>query len=175
MKIALVTEHASQLAYGRAANVATQPESAALRVSVLARTLAELGHLVTIYARKDSPALPRQAAVIPGVTVENIPAGPAAQLAHDKRLAHLAAFSDQLAQRWQRQTPDVVHAHFWTSGLAALAATRGLPLPVVQSFHSLGTTEAGARRRPGGRAGGPGQARIPHRPDRQDRAGYLLR
>ncbi len=143
MKIALVTEHESQLAYGHAGNVATQPESAALRVSVLARTLAELGHLVTIYARKDSPALPRQAAVIPGVTVEHIPAGPAAQLAHDKRLAHLAAFSDQLAQRWQRQTPDVVHAHFWTSGLAALAAARGLPLPVVQSFHSLGTTEAG--------------------------------
>jgi glycosyltransferase involved in cell wall biosynthesis len=140
MKIALVTEHGSQLAWGRGTNVATQPESEALRVSVLARTLAELGHLVTIYARRDSPALPRQAAVISGVRVENVQAGPAATLPHDKRLAHLAAFSGELAQRWQRQTPDVVHAHFWTSGLAALAATRGLPVPVVQTFHSLGAT-----------------------------------
>ncbi len=148
MKIALVTEHASQLAWSRATNVATQPGSEASRVCVLARTLAELGHLVTIYARKDSPALPRRAAAIPGVTVENVPAGPAAQLPNDKRLAHLAAFSDQLAQRWQRQAPDVVHAHFWTSGLAALGATRGMQIPVVQTFHSLGAAE----RRHGGPA-----------------------
>jgi D-inositol-3-phosphate glycosyltransferase len=153
MRIAMVTEQASQLSWGRATNVATQPEGEALRVAVLARTLAELGHLVTIYARKDSAALPRQADVIPGVTVENVQAGPAAPLPRDKRLAHLAAFSNELAQRWQRQAPDVVHAHFWTSGLAALAATRGLPLPVLQTFHSLGATE-------GRRGGGPadGQA-----------------
>jgi glycosyltransferase involved in cell wall biosynthesis len=141
MKIALVTEHASQLAWSRTANVATQPGSEASRVSALARTLAGLGHLVTIYARKDSPSLPRQADVMPGVTVENVPAGPAARLPNDKRLAHLAGFSNQLAQRWQRQAPDVVHAHLWTSGLAALAATRGLQVPVVQTFHSLGTAE----------------------------------
>ena len=128
--------------------MATQPESEALRVSVLARTLAELGHLVTIYARRDSPALPRQAAVISGVTVENVQAGPAAPLPRDKRLAHLAAFSDELARRWQRQAPDVVHAHFWTSGLAALAATRGLPLPVVQTFHSLGAPAGQPGREP---------------------------
>ncbi len=141
MKIALVTEHASQLSWGRGTIVATQPDSDALRVCQLARTLAELGHRITIYARQDSTSLPRQAAVMPGVTVENVSAGPAATLPQDKRLAHLAAFSDQLARRWQQQAPDVVHAHFWTSGLAALAATRGLPLPVVQTFHSLGATE----------------------------------
>src|SRR6185437_5837828 len=49
------------------------------------------------------------------------------------------------AQRWQQQPPDVVHAHFWTSGLAALAATRGSAIPVVQTFHSLGGPR-GARR-----------------------------
>ncbi len=41
-----------------------------------------------------------------------------------------------------------MHAHFWTSGLAALAATRGLPLPVVQTFHSLGATAARPGRGP---------------------------
>jgi D-inositol-3-phosphate glycosyltransferase len=31
-----------------------------------------------------------------------------------------------------------VHAHFWTSGLAALGAARGTGVPVVQTFHTLG-------------------------------------
>ena len=34
-----------------------------------------------------------------------------------------------------------MHSHFWTGGLAALAATRDVPVPVVQTFHSLGTAE----------------------------------
>jgi len=38
--------------------------------------------------------------------------------------------------------PDVVHAHFWTSGLAAVTAARQFGVPVVQSFHELGTIEA---------------------------------
>jgi glycosyltransferase involved in cell wall biosynthesis len=37
----------------------------------------------------------------------------------------------------------VVHAHVWTSGLAALAGAREIGIPVVQTFHSLG---AGAPR-----------------------------
>jgi D-inositol-3-phosphate glycosyltransferase len=141
MRIALVTEHATQHAVKRGADVATRPGSEAQRVHELARTLAGLGHMVTIYARKDSAGLPRKSTTAPGVVVEHLAAGPQAALPSTERLAHLAAFSEQLARRWQQDRPDVVHAHFWTSGLAALAATRNLPVPVVQTFHSLGTAE----------------------------------
>jgi glycosyltransferase involved in cell wall biosynthesis len=58
---------------------------------------------------------------------------------------HIAALASQLADRWSCDPPDVIHAHFWTSGLAALAAARELDIPVVQTFHSLGT--GGARSR----------------------------
>jgi glycosyltransferase involved in cell wall biosynthesis len=137
MKIALVTDHAG---HGRKnlADVATEPGSEAQRVTELAKTLAGLGHQVTIYAPSNA-ALPRKAAA-PGVTIESVPTGPPAG-PQDKQLTYLAAFSDQLARRWQRNTPDVVHAHFWTSGLAALTATRGLPVPVVQTFQTLGSTQ----------------------------------
>jgi glycosyltransferase involved in cell wall biosynthesis len=64
----------------------------------------------------------------------------------------MAAFSGHLAQRWQQSAPDIVHAHFWTGGLAALAATRDVRVPVVQTFHSLGTAE---QRHYGASAGGP--------------------
>jgi D-inositol-3-phosphate glycosyltransferase len=42
---------------------------------------------------------------------------------------------------WRVAPPDVVHAHFWMSGLAALAAGRPLGLPVVQTFHALGVVK----------------------------------
>ncbi len=148
MKIALVTEQASQQARKRGPDVATAPGSEAQRVRQLAQALAGLGHLVTIYARKDAASLPRKAAAAPGLTIEHLTAGPPAALPDDQRLEHLAAFSDQLARRWRQDRPDVVHAHFWTSGLAALAATRNLPVPVVQTFHSLGAAERRLRGKP---------------------------
>jgi glycosyltransferase involved in cell wall biosynthesis len=155
MKIALVAEQASQVTSSRGA-AAADPGSQAFGLSTLARTLGGLGHQVTIYARKDAPALPARSTVAPGVTIEHLPAGPATKLAADKALPHMAAFSGQLAQRWREAAPDVVHSHFWTGGLAALAATRDVPVPVVQTFHSLGTTE---QRHYGASAGGP-EARL---------------
>jgi glycosyltransferase involved in cell wall biosynthesis len=68
----------------------------------------------------------------------------------------MAAFSGQLERRWRKDAPDIVHAHFWTGGLAALAATRDLRVPVVQTFHSLGTAE---QRHYGELAAGP-RARL---------------
>src|SRR5205085_6022950 len=33
------------------------------------------------------------------------------------------------------------HARFWRSGLAALCVTKGLEIPVVQTFHAVGTVK----------------------------------
>jgi glycosyltransferase involved in cell wall biosynthesis len=151
MKIALVAEQSSQLTPARG-TAAADSGSQGLGLSTLARTLGGLGHQVTVYARKDAPALSARATVAPGVTVEHLPAGPATKLPADKVLPHMAAFSGHLAQRWQQSAPDIVHAHFWTGGLAALAATRDVRVPVVQTFHSLGTAE---QRHYGASAGGP--------------------
>jgi glycosyltransferase involved in cell wall biosynthesis len=134
MRIALVTGHVTPDAGQQ--DHAADPRGQALRVASLAATLAGLGHQVTVYARKDSPARPRSESAGP-VRFEYLTAGPAAALTQDKLLPQLGPFSDELARRWQEAPPDVVHAHFWTSGLAALAATRGTRIPVVQTFHSL--------------------------------------
>ena len=133
MRIALVTGYviASSAA-------AADPRGQAVRVATLASTLAQLGHQVTVYARKDSPARPGTEDA-GGVRFEYVPAGPATALPQDRLLPQLGAFSSELARRWQQRPPDIVHAHFWTSGLAALGATRGTRVPVVQTFHTLGT------------------------------------
>jgi hypothetical protein len=72
--------------------------------------------------------------------MEHIPAGPPGRLAPGK-LAPLSRLGGYLGERWRRDAPDVVHAQFWTCGIAALAGARGLGVPVLQTFGSLGTAE----------------------------------
>jgi glycosyltransferase involved in cell wall biosynthesis len=58
----------------------------------------------------------------------------------------MPAFGSWLARRWRHagqtgQRPDVVHAHFWMSGTAALRARARTGVPVVQTFHALGVVK----------------------------------
>ena len=60
-----------------------------------------------------------------------------------------------------------MHAHFWMSGLAALAAAAALGIPVVQTFHALGTVkrrhQGAARHQPAAsasRSSGRSAARV---------------
>jgi glycosyltransferase involved in cell wall biosynthesis len=130
MKIAMVAQHATPMRPGNA------------RIAELSEALARQGHKVTVYAQKQHPDMPDVAELGHGVRVEHIPAGPAGQPGDNELLAQLPAFSGPLHDRLTRQRPDVVHAVRWTSGLAALAAVRGLGIPVVQAFSSLGAGES---------------------------------
>jgi D-inositol-3-phosphate glycosyltransferase len=147
MKIALVADHLCLPSRSDA-----YPGDPARRARSLAQALVERGHAVTIYCRQESPGAAegaggsgrgRGGARGAGLTIEHIQAGPPQRLAGENLLPHIAAFAGRLADRWRPSPPDVVHAYSWTSGLAALAGTRGLGIPVVQTFHSLGS---GARR-----------------------------
>ena len=137
MRISLVAPSSDPLA----THLDPRAAAEATRVISLARALAAMGHRITIYARKDSRALPESAIAAPGVTVEHVPAGPPAPMDPDALAAHLPEFGDYLTQRWRRNRPDIAHAHSWTMGLAALAGARGLGIPVVQTFGSLGAAE----------------------------------
>lgn len=137
MRIALVAHNGSPLTPA----TGQEPLSQAASVAAHARGLAKLGHRVTVYARRDSRALPGSAILAPRVTVEHITAGPLTPLNGTELAATVAEFSDQLAQRWRKNPPDVVHAYFWTSGLAALSAARGRDVPLVQTFGTLGVAE----------------------------------
>ena len=47
-----------------------------------------------------------------------------------------------LVRDWARTgAPDLVHAHFWMSGLAARRAAEAHRIPVVQTFHALGAVK----------------------------------
>jgi D-inositol-3-phosphate glycosyltransferase len=142
MKIALVADH-----HWLPSRSDAYPADPARRVMSLAEALAERGHAVTIYSRQDRADAPgddggsaarRGSGRETGVTIEHLQAGPQQPLSGEDLLPHIAAFAGRLADRWEPGAPDVVHAHFWTGGLAALAGVRGLGIPVVQAFHQLG-------------------------------------
>ncbi|MEO3861733.1 glycosyltransferase [Acrocarpospora sp. B8E8] len=96
------------------------------------------GHSVTVYTRTSS--------AIKGVRVERVPAGPAGELSDSDLLPYISDFSDGLKRCWRRDRPDVIHAHSWTGGLAAIAGSDGLGVPVTQTFHHDDVPSAPERR-----------------------------
>jgi D-inositol-3-phosphate glycosyltransferase len=137
MRVAMVSEHASPLAVLGGVDAGGQN----VHVAALAMALARRGHDVVVYTRRDAPGLLEQTALGPGVCVEHLDAGPPEPIAKDDLLPYVPELAADLRRRLRARPAAVVHAHFWMSGLAALQATRGLDIPVLQTFHALGTVK----------------------------------
>ncbi|MEV0344142.1 glycosyltransferase [Nonomuraea sp. NPDC050680] len=99
----------------------------------------ELGrdHHVTIYSRRDSAEGKARTRVAPGVMMEHIEVGPARDLAPADVMPYLKDVGQYLSRRWSQERPDVIHAHSWTGGLAAVTGASGLGVPVTQTFHTV--------------------------------------
>ncbi len=139
MRIGMISEHASPLAALGGVDAGGQNR----HVADLSVELARLGHEVRVYTRDDGSGTREPVVFGPGVMVVPVPAGPAKQLPKDDLLPYMGEFGRWLADQWAGDwTPDVVHAHFWMSGLAALTARSRHPaVPVVQTYHALGTVK----------------------------------
>jgi glycosyltransferase involved in cell wall biosynthesis len=165
----MVSEHASPLAALTGADLV----GPSARLAALVTELGARGHRVCVYTRRDDPDLPDVVRFTAGVEVIHVPVGPPGAVSEDELLAVTGEFGRFLAARWAAtdagadgadprpdpgrtpahdHAPDVVHAHSWTGGLAALTATASHRIPVVVSYHGLGSTE---RRQRGSRDSGP--------------------
>ncbi|WP_159945570.1 MULTISPECIES: glycosyltransferase [unclassified Nocardiopsis] len=137
MRIAMVSEHASPLAVISGEDAGGQN----VHVAELAAALAARGHEVAVYTRRTDTERPDTVSLGPGVRVEHVRAGPAAPISKDEMPRYMPEFAQRLRAAWRIHRPDVVHAHFWMSGFASLRAANGLDLPVLQTFHALGTVK----------------------------------
>jgi D-inositol-3-phosphate glycosyltransferase len=136
VRIAMISEHASPL--GLEEPGLGEP-GLGEHVADLSTALAAEGHDVRVYTRRDGPNLPPVVRMSDRVTVVHVPVGPAEKLPPDVLLPFMGDFAQWLGAQWRDGdwTPTVAHAHFWTSGLAAVTAARQVGIPVVQSFHEL--------------------------------------
>ncbi|TDN90690.1 glycosyltransferase [Microbacterium sp. BK668] len=138
MRIDMVSEHASPLATLGGVDAGGQN----VHVAALSSALADRGHTVRVFTRRDDAALPERVALAPGVEVVHVAAGPVEPIPKDDLLPWMDDFGDRLAAHWDIDPPDVVHSHFWMSGLAALRGSRGdVPWPVLHTFHALGNVK----------------------------------
>lgn len=139
MRISMVSEHASPLAALGGVDAGGQN----VHVAALSAALARLGHHVSVYTRKDDAGLPPRVRILPFLEVVHVEAGPVRHVPKDELLPYMDRLAEGIAEDWGTRPPDIVHAHFWMSGLAALDAARraGTNVPVVQTFHALGTVK----------------------------------
>jgi glycosyltransferase involved in cell wall biosynthesis len=137
MRISLVSEHANPLA----ALGGTDAGGQNVHVAALAEGLSHSGHDVTVYTRRDNPSAPTTTIGPGGYTVSLVPAGPPSDIPKDELFPYMPEFGRHLERQWRAAPPHVVHAHFWMSGLAARYAATAVGLPVVQTFHALGSVK----------------------------------
>jgi type III pantothenate kinase len=144
MRIAMVSEHASPLAVLGGEDAGGQN----VHVAALSTALARRGHDVVVYTRRDDPHLVERIPLASGVEVVHVPAGPTSAISKDEMLPFMPEMGRWLARDWRRQgTPDVVHAHFWMSGVATTVAVaeltgagEGRPASAI-TFHALGVVK----------------------------------
>ena len=143
MKISMVSEHASPLAAIGGEDAGGQN----IHVAELSAALVRRGHGVTVFTRRDSHRLHWEQMLPTGVTLVNVDAGPPRAIPKDKLLPHIPEFAERLAEYWKGDTPDVVHGHFWMSGIACIEGvgkieSLGIAPPVVaETFHALGVVK----------------------------------
>lgn len=137
MRIAMVSEHASPLALLGGVDAGGQN----VHVDALSRHLAARGNEVVVHTRRDAPDLPEMVEIADGVTVHHVSAGPAEHIPKDGLGPYLPEFAARLTDFWGRWRPDIVHAHFWMSGVTSLQGAQRYGIPTAITFHALGTVK----------------------------------
>jgi D-inositol-3-phosphate glycosyltransferase len=108
-------------------------------VRELAEAFARRGVQTDVFTRADSSG-PRVTTLAPGVRVVSIDAGPRSAVPKERLLEHLGDFTGGVRAFavTQRLAYDVVHSHYWQSGIAGITLARGWDVPLVHSHHTLG-------------------------------------
>jgi D-inositol-3-phosphate glycosyltransferase len=108
-------------------------------VRKLATALASRSYSTDIFTRATNDAA-RVVQVAPGVRVIQIEAGPLEKLDKEEIGAYRPEFvaGVRAFALAQRVSYDLIHSHYWQSGLTALELARSWGVPLVHSHHTLG-------------------------------------
>ncbi len=109
-------------------------------VREVSRELGRMGVSVDVFTRSQNPTIPRVVSLGERARVIHLPAGDEAPMARIRLHGHLDEFVDGIdAWRIARSIDyDLIHAHYWLSGVAALRLKARWSVPVMQMFHTLG-------------------------------------
>ncbi|MCU1421452.1 MAG: hypothetical protein JWN36_1103 [Microbacteriaceae bacterium] len=114
-------------------------DSGGMNIAILetAVQLARRGAVVDLVTRAVGEPGSRELAE--GVTLHELAAGPRGPIPKEGLAEVVDEFGEAVAALTGRLQPryDLIHAHYWLSGLATLPVALELGLPLVQSFHTV--------------------------------------
>jgi D-inositol-3-phosphate glycosyltransferase len=116
-------------------------------VRELARELGKRGLIVDIFTRWTDPTTPRILPLGERVRVVHIKAGPIAPLHKDDLFPHIPEFVRRVQQftDHERCGYDVLHSHYWLSGVAGMQLAHAWDIPHLTMFHTLALLKQQAR------------------------------
>jgi D-inositol-3-phosphate glycosyltransferase len=99
-----------------------------------------MGVGVDVFTRSQNATVPRVVALGHGARVIHVEAGPEAPVPREDVHRHLDEFVDGVRAfaTGEETGYDLVHAHYWLSGVAGLRLREVWGTPLVQMFHTLG-------------------------------------
>lgn len=105
----------------------------------LATALADDSIAVDIFTRSTSDTQPAEQPLAPGVVVHNIPGGPPGKLPKEQLPALLPQFVSRIdeVQQASGTHPDVLHSHYWVSGMAGMELAQLWDVPLVHTMHTM--------------------------------------
>ena len=109
-------------------------------VREVARALGRLGFEIDVFTRSQDPGIREVVPLGPGARVVHVHAGPARPIVRAAVAGHLPAFAEGVEAFRARGGVryDLVHSHYWLSGLVGLDLARRWDVPLVHMFHTLG-------------------------------------
>src|SRR6185312_1096795 len=134
--VAMLSVHTSPLALPGSAK-----DAGGMNVYIceLARELGRSGITVDIFTRRTHPDQPEIVVLGPRVRVIHIEAGPVAPFHNHDLYQCLSAFTRHIEEFACREhcSYDLLHSHYWLSGVAAQRLARRWRVPHVSMFHTL--------------------------------------
>jgi D-inositol-3-phosphate glycosyltransferase len=101
----------------------------------VAKRLAERGLEVDVFTRRADPTVPTVVEMAERTRVVHVPAGPPEPVAKERLPALVSEFARGMAAYVRDY--ELLHSHYWLSGLAALQVAAEHPLPVVHTMHTM--------------------------------------
>lgn len=136
LRIAMISLHSSPLG-----EVGTRDTGGmSIYIRELAKGLAGLGHCVDIFTRRQQKSQDQFTRLTDNVRVVHLDAGGLDPLPPPALSRHLREFACGMEKLRSREglSYDLVHSHYWLSGLVGRKVTRAWRIPHVVLFHTLG-------------------------------------
>ncbi|GAA5229051.1 glycosyltransferase [Paeniglutamicibacter antarcticus] len=103
----------------------------------LALALGELGIEVDVFVRGETQS--SATAMAPGVVCHEVPAGPAGKLSKEDLAEHLEDAARAIRDYATGFAPyEVIHSHYWLSGVVGLRLAKVWDVPLVHTMHTMG-------------------------------------